>query len=184
MNAVFIAITLASGILMLITSPTQFLPAVLAGGENAVKCAVTLFCIYAFWMGLSSVAEEAKLTHKAARLLSPLCKRVFKTDSAEAVKNISMNIGCNLLGIGGAATPYAVTAIGHLEKEQNYFAQNLLFVINATSIQLIPATVIALRASLGSVAPHDITLPSLIASVVSTAFAAVTYIIYHRLARK
>lgn len=184
MNAVFVTICLISAFIMLISCPTQFLPAVLAGGENALKCALTLFCIYAFWMGLSAVAEEAKLTHGVARLLTPVCRKLFKTKDTEAVKNISMNIGCNLLGIGGAATPFAVEAIKRLEKEENYFAQNLLFIINATSIQLIPATVIALRSSLGSTAPHDITLPSFIATAVSTFCGVFGYVIYCRSRRK
>lgn len=169
---------------MLIISPTQFLPAVLAGGENAIKCALTLFCIYAFWMGLSAVAEEAKLTHAVAKLLTPICRKLFKTKDGEAVKNISMNIGCNLLGIGGAATPYAVSAVKRLESEQNFFAQDLLFIINATSIQLIPATVIALRSSLGSGSPHDITLPSLLATAVSTLCGIAGYLIFCRFRRK
>ncbi|MGN0806754.1 MAG: nucleoside recognition domain-containing protein [Candidatus Coproplasma sp.] len=184
MNAVFIAITLVSALIMLVYSPEQFLPAVLSGGESALKCAVTLFCIYAFWMGLSAVAEEARLTHSVAKLLTPACRKLFKTKDTEAVKDISMNIGCNLLGIGGAATPYAVSAIGRLEGEKNYFAQDLLFVINATSVQLIPATVIALRASLGSVAPHDITLPSFLATAVSTLCGTAGYLIYSKFRRR
>ncbi len=184
MNVIFIVITLSSALLLLVRSPSSFLPAVLSGGENALKCAVTLFCIYAFWMGLSAVAEEAKLTQGAAKLLTPLCGKLFKTKDGETVKNISMNISCNLLGIGGAATPYGVKSIARLEEEGNTFAQNLLFIINATSIQLIPATVIALRASLGSSAAHDITLPSLIATAVSTLCGAGAYIIYHKFKSK
>lgn len=184
MNAIFITVCLISAIIMLLSSPTDFLPAVLAGGENALKCALTLFCIYAFWMGLSAVAEEAKLTKGAAKLLTPLCTKLFKTKDREAVKDIAMNMGCNLLGIGGAATPYAVSAINRLEKENNYFAQDLLFIINATSIQLIPATVIALRSSLGSTSPHDITLPSFIATAVSTLCGVVGYLAFCKFKRR
>lgn len=184
MNIIFVTICLLSAIIMLISSPTQFLPAVLAGGENALKCTLTLFCIYAFWMGLSAVAEEARLTHSVAKLLTPFCRKLFKTKDGEGVKNIAMNLGCNLLGIGGAATPYAVAAINRLEKEQNYFAQNLLFIINATSIQLIPTTVIALRSSLGSLSPHDITLPSFLATAVSTFCGVVGYLVYCKFKRR
>ena len=87
-----------------------------------------------------------------------------------------MNLSCNLLGIGGAATPYAVKAIGELEKEKNGYAQKLLFVINATSIQILPTTVIALRASAGSVSPSDIFLPSLICTAVSTLTAVLLFV--------
>lgn len=91
-----------------------------------------------------------------------------------------MNLSCNLLGIGGAATPYAVKAIGELEKTGNDFAQKLLFVINATSIQIIPSTVIALRAGAGSANPADIFLPSLICTALSTLLAAGLFIAIER----
>lgn len=166
---------LISAIILCISSPTDFLPALLDGGLNAAKTALTLFCIYAVWMGISAVAEECAITQKAAKLLSPACTKFFRTSDEKAVENIAMNLSCNLLGIGGAATPFAVKAVERLEAENNTFAQNLLFIINATSIQLIPTTVIALRAAAGSAAAFDITLPSLIATVVSTGSAVAVY---------
>lgn len=181
MNIIFAVITLASALVMLIISPADFLPAMLDGGFNAAKCALTLFTIYVVWMGLSAVAEDAKLTRHAARLLSPVCKKVFKVDDEEATEAIAMNICCNLLGIGGAATPYAVKAIERLEKNKNAFAQDLLFVINGTSIQLIPSTVIALRAAANSTAAYDIVLPSLIATAISTLSGVVIYLLFNRL---
>lgn len=162
---------------MLINAPSDFLPAMLDGGLNAAKCCLTLFCIYAVWLGLSAVAEDARLTEKAAKLLSKPCSKLFKTYNPAAIENITMNISCNLLGIGGAATPYAVKAVNALEADGNSFAQNLLFIINATSIQLIPTTVIALRAAAGSAAAHDIALPSLIATAISTFSGAAAFIL-------
>lgn len=181
MNIIFAVITLASALVMLIIAPADFLPAMLDGGLNAAKCALTLFTIYIVWMGLSAVAEDAKLTRHAARLLSPVCRKVFKTDDREATEAIAMNLCCNLLGIGGAATPYAVKAIERLERDKNAFAQDLLFVINGTSIQLIPSTVIALRAAADSVAAYDIVLPSLIATAISTLSGVFIYLLFNRL---
>ena len=183
MNVIFTAVFLLSAICMLVWAPADFLPALLSGGTNALKCALTLFTVYAVWMGLSAVAEEARLTEKAAKLLSPLCRKAFKTDDPEAVKCLSMNISCNLLGIGGAATPYGVRAIEALEKKKNYFAQNLLFIINATSIQIIPTTVIALRAAAGSASAHDIAIPSLIATIVSTSLAVTIFVLIEKLTK-
>lgn len=184
MNAIFTAILLISAIILCITAPTDFLPAMLDGGLNALKCCLTLFCIYAVWMGLSSVAEECGITKKAAKLLSPACTKFFRTDNEKAVENIAMNLSCNLIGIGGAATPFAVKAIEQLEKDGNTFAQNLLFIVNATSIQLIPTTVITLRAAAGSVAAYDIVLPSLIATIISTGSAVAIYLAIVRLRAK
>jgi len=185
MNVIFTVIFLLSAAVMCATAPSEFLPSMLNGGLSAAKCALTLFCIYTVWMGLSAVAEDCRLTEKAARLLTPVCRKIFKTDNKEAVKDISMNISCNLLGIGGAATPYGVKAVNALEADKNTFAQNLLFIINATSIQLIPTTVIALRAAAGSAAAHDIALPSLLATIISTTTGAAIFILSDKIkARK
>ncbi len=184
MNVIFTVILLLSAITMCISAPQDFLPATISGVKGAAECALTLLCIYIVWMGLSAVAEDCRLTAKASKLLTPVCRKIFRTENAEAIKDISMNVSCNLLGIGGAATPYAVKAIGALEKDGNVFAQNLLFIINATSIQLIPATVIALRAAAGSVAAYDITLPSFLATCVSTLTGAFLYILYDRLQKR
>lgn len=173
-------IIVLSAAVMIINSPSDFLPAMLDGGMNAAKTCLTLFCIYVVWMGLSAVAEDARITEKAAKLLAKPCGKLFKTQSPAALENITMNISCNLLGIGGAATPYGVKAVDALEGEGNEYAQNLLFIINATSIQLIPTTVIALRAAAGSLAAHDIAVPSLIATAVSTLVGAAVYIIINK----
>ena len=118
-----------------------------------------------------------------AKGLKPFIKRIFKSNNDAANENLAMNISCNLLGLGGAATPFAVKAIGELEKENNGFAQKLLFVINATSIQILPTTVIALRASAGSVSPSDIFLPSLICTAISTLTAVGLYLLGNRIWR-
>lgn len=181
MNAIFTAIFLSSAIAICICSPNAFLPALLDGAMNAAKTGLTLFCIYAVWMGISAVAEDAGLNRAIAKFLQPACRKIFKCDHDAASENIAMNISCNLLGIGGAATPFAVKAVGELEKSGNYFAQNLLFIVNATSIQLIPTTVIALRAAAGSANAGDVTLPSLFATIVSTGLAVTLYLTTNKL---
>lgn len=183
MNVIFTAVFLLSTLALLLFSPDKFLPSLLGGAENSIKTALTLFCIYAVWMGLSRLAEKSGLSRGMAKALSPVCKKIFKTDDEKATENLAMNISCNLLGIGGAATPYAVKAIGELEKSKNEWAQKLLFVINATSIQLIPTTVIALRAGAGSTAAFDIFLPSLVCTAFSTAVAVGIFVIGRKLWR-
>ena len=176
MNAIFTGIFFLSLIALAVISPEGFLPALLGGAERALAMAVTLFCIYAIWMGLSRLAEKSGLSKSTAKAMKPLCRKIFKTKNDSACENIAMNLSCNLLGIGGAATPYAVKAIGELEKENNGFAQKLLFIVNATSVQIVPTTVIALRTSAGSASAADIFLPSLICTVFSTLLAVGIYI--------
>lgn len=184
MNAIFTVVFIVSLICLTVIAPDKLLSSLLCGAENAAKMALTLFCIYAVWMGLSRLAEKSGLSKGAAKALKPLSRRLFKTGNETALENLAMNISCNLLGIGGAATPYAVKAIGELEKDKNEYAQKLLFIINATSIQILPTTVIALRTSAGSTAAFDIFLPSLICTAVSTVLAVVVYITATKVRKK
>lgn len=184
MNAIFTVVFLLSVIVITIVAPDKLLSTLLGGGQKAATTALTLFCIYAVWMGLSRLAEKSGFSRLAAKGLKPLSRRIFKTENDAALENVAMNLSCNLLGIGGAATPYAVKAIGELEKDGNDFAQKLLFVINATSIQLIPSTVIALRTSAESVSAFDIFLPSLICTFISTAVAVLIFLGLNKLSKK
>lgn len=180
-NVLFTIIIIASAAVIAFKSPDLLLPSLIRGGENTLKMGATLFTIYAVWISLSRLAEKSGLSGYAARALRPVARRVFATDDEKATQNLAMNLSCNLLGIGGAATPYAVKAIADLEREKNDFAQKLLFVINATSIQILPTTVITLRAAAGSSAPFDIFLPSLIATAFSTFTAAGIFIASYKI---
>ena len=183
MNVIFTVVFIASMITIAVVSPDKLLSSLLGGAESSVKMALTLFCIYAVWMGLSKLAEKSGLSKYIARGLKPVTKRIFRTDDETANEQLAMNISCNLLGLGGAATPYAVKAVEELDKQSNDFAQKLLFVINATSIKILPTTVIALRAGAGSLSPSDIFLPSLICTAISTLTAVGLYLIGRKIWR-
>lgn len=174
MNAVFCAIFVISAALLAATAPDEFLSSLLGGARTAAEVALTLFCVYAVWMGLAGVAESCGITKKTAKLFRPLCAKIFKTDSREACEAAAMNLTCDLLG-AGASTPFAVKAMAEFEKENNAYAQKLLFIINAAGFQLIPSTVIALRAGYGSAAAADIFLPSLVCSFITLALSVFLY---------
>ena len=80
-----------------------------------------------------------------------------------------MNLSVNFLGISGAATPYGIKAAALLnEKENAEYNSALFFILNATSIQFLPTSMIAVRASMHSVAAANIVLPTLLSSAFST----------------
>lgn len=176
MNAVFCAVFIISAALLAATAPEEFLSSLLGGARSAAQVALTLFCVYAVWMGLANVSESSGITKKTAKLFRPLCAKIFKTDSNEACEAAAMNLTCDLLG-AGASTPFAVKAMAEFEKEGNAYAQKLLFIINAAGFQLIPSTVIALRAGYGSAAAADIFLPSLVCSFITLALSVFLYVI-------
>ena len=87
-----------------------------------------------------------------------------------------MNLLANLFGLGNAATPLGIRAMKDLqtlnpEPDTVTFDMMLFVVINTSSIQLIPFTVIGLLSSYGSTAPTAIVLPTIIATIISTVTA-------------
>ena len=122
------------------------------------------------WLGLMEVWKQSGITRKISKLLKPFAKKLFKTDDSETLDCICMNMSVNLLGISGAATPYGIRGAKLLDKSQNAeYASCMLFVLNATSLQLIPTSIIGVRVALGSISPTDIVIPTLITTLFSTA---------------
>ena len=168
MNAVFTLVFLASALLCLALNPDGFLGALLSGGQKAVTLSISLIAVYCVWLAFFNVMKESGLQQKFTRLVYPLSRRIFRSDDHEALELATSNLTANFLGLPGAPTPLGIKAVEKFYSNQNRYAADMLFVLNATSLQLIPTTVIALRASLGSAAPADILLPTLIATAFST----------------
>lgn len=76
MNAIFTVVFIASLAAMLFIAPDELLPTLLGGAESAAKMALTLFCIYAVWMGLSRLAEKAGFL-KGGEGIKADCKKAF-----------------------------------------------------------------------------------------------------------
>lgn len=170
MNAVFFVIILASIILLTITSPESAFSTMIDGAQNAVSLGVKLFAIYAVWLSALKMAEATRLDKKLSKLLRPIVCKLFKNESDDAYDKICINLSANILGMGGVATPAGIKAMNLMSDGRERATDNMimLLVINATSIQLVPATMIALRAQAGSSSPSDIIMPTLISSGVAT----------------
>ncbi len=173
MNVIFAVIFLCSSALYLFTQPDNYLSALLSGGEKAATLSIALLASYCVWLGFFCVMERSGLSKKLARLATPLCKKLFHTNDENAIFLASSNLSANLLGLPGAPTPLGVRATERFSKRNNTYALSMLFVLNATSIQLLPTTVLTLRATHGSAAPADIILPTLIATAFSTLLGVV-----------
>lgn len=162
MNAVFAAIFILSAAVLLVVDPSGFLPALLDGATRSATLSLSLLATYAAWLGLMKLWEESGVARGISKLLKPLCRKLFKTEDEEALSAIGMNLSANLLGIGGAATPYGIRAATLLDKSKNArYSSSMLFVINATSLQLIPTSVVAFRIAAGSASAADIILPTM-----------------------
>lgn len=172
MNVIFSALFLLSALLFLFYQPNGFLEALLEGGQKAATLSLSLLAVYCVWLGFFEVLRQSGLAEKMSRAIMPLTKRLFRSEDKEAISLACSNLSANFLGLPGAPTPLGMKAVQRFSAANNNYAADLLFVLNATSLQLIPTTVIALRLSLGSASPADIFLPTLIATVFSTLLGA------------
>lgn len=167
MNIIFCAFLILSIVTLLIHNPEGFLTAISNAGTASSQLILTLLGIYAMWMGIFEIAKASRVTDKIARLIRAPIRRLFgKTGQAE--NDIALNITANLFGISAIATTSGISAITILEKQNDVFAQNMLFVLASTSLQLIPFSVISLRAVNGSLSPYDIILPTLLSTALSS----------------
>lgn len=170
MNVVFAFILTVCVSLLLFKDPNAALGGMLDGVSSAIAMSVGLVAVYAVWLSVLNVMEKVGLNRAIGKALKPLTKRLFPSENDETRETISLNMSANLLGMGGAATPLGIKAINGMAKDSEKTNDSiaLFVVINCTSIQLIPTTIIGLRAAAGSVNASDIILPSLIATAVST----------------
>ena len=169
MNILFGLIFLIATGILLFLNPNAFLQTMLDGAEKSATTCFALLASYAVWLGLIRVWEECGVTKKVARLIRPITKKILKTDDEEVLTAAAMNFSVNLLGISGAATSYGIQTANLLDKTENAeYASAMFFVLNATSLQILPTSMIAVRTSLQSANPADIVLPTLLTTLFST----------------
>lgn len=175
MNVVFTVMIIASLVMLIVVAPESAFSIMISGASSALRLAFTLVAIYAIWLSVLSLMEGIGLNSFLNRLFRPITKRLFKGESDLALEYITLNFSANLLGMGGAATPLGIKAMECMQDGSEKATDNMILfmVINSTSIQLLPATIIGLRSSSGSASPSDIILPSLLATGISTAVGVV-----------
>lgn len=149
--------------------------------KTAVELAIGLIGIMALWLGLMKIAEQSGLVASIAKGLRPITTRLFPDVPADhpAMGAMIMNISANMLGLANAATPLGLKAMEELNKLSKKAgtatdAMCTFLVINTSNVQLIPATVIALRAAAGSANPTEILGPVIVATTVNTIAGVIT----------
>jgi spore maturation protein A len=152
----------------------------LDGAGAAVTLAIGLIGVMSLWLGLLKIAERAGLVEKLSRAARPIFRPLFRDipEGHPAISAMLLNIAANMLGLGNAATPFGIKAMEELEKLNPNpgtatNSQALFVAINTASLQLVPTTVIALRAAAHSKDPAEILLPTLAATACSLVVAIV-----------
>lgn len=143
--------------------------------NGAVSLALGLIGIMALFMGLISIAEEAGGVRLLARITGPFFAKLFPDlpKGHPAMGHMIMNFSANLLGLDNAATPFALKAMESLQeinpdKSTASNSQIMFLCLHASGLQVIPITMIALRASRGAHDPTDVFIPIVIATFLTT----------------
>lgn len=170
---------------------------VLTSAKEAVTLSLTMLGIVAFWSGLMEVAVEAGIMESMTKMLAPLLQYLFPKIPKEhpALSSIAVNFVANILGLGWAATPAGLKAMkelaqlerergnqAYLESDKNNTGSVIrmasdemctFLVMNISSLQLIPVSVIAYRSQYGSVNPAGIIMPAIVATLINSLVAIV-----------
>ena len=130
-------------------------PAVMEGASSAIRLALSLAGALCLWSALAKLMEKAGALRGLARVMRPVFRRLFPQASRDetAMGYLCANVSANLLGLGNAAVK-RMQELAHTRTATDEMCR--LIVMNTASIQLLPTTVAAVRASLGAAAPFDI----------------------------
>ena len=162
MSYIFSAMIIISIICGIVTGNIdKTISAAFEGADYAVKTLISIAGVMCFWTGFLSIAQKSGASVFVEKLLSPFINWLFKGESEKAREYISMNMTANILGMGNAATPMGIKAMEELEKtnklkDKPSKSMCILVAMNTASIQLIPTTVLSLRAASGSQNPAEI----------------------------
>jgi spore maturation protein A len=164
-----------------------FTKALFEAGKAAVEVCLYLVGIVSLWLGITKILEDSGLMYKLSNFFTPVISSLFKNIPAghSSITSITLNLLANLFGIGNAATPLGIKAMEDLQtlnpdKKTISFEMMLFIVINTSSIQLIPFTVIGLLATYGSQNPNWIFLPTFLSTIISTVFGITILYIFKK----
>ena len=148
------------------------------GAAKAVEVTLALLGMMCLWSGVMQVLLDAGIIQKFAGFFAPFLRHVFPKayQTGEGYEEICATLSANFLGIGNAATPFALCAMKKMQRhnpspECADNEQITLAVLSTSSLTLVPANLLALRRAAGSQNPFSIMIPVWITSLFCVAFS-------------
>ncbi len=161
---------------------------VIGTSETAVKICLGLIGIMTLFMGFMSIAEKAGGINLLSRIIQPFFSKLFPEipKNHPSFGHMVLNFSANLLGLDNAATPFGLKAMESLQtlnpdKDRASNSQIMFLCLHAGGLTLIPVSIIAIRASMGSQTPTDIFLPCMIATFAATLAAMIVVSLYQKI---
>src|SRR5215510_5575516 len=142
--------------------------------KTGFEIALGLTGVMSLWLGLMKIAEKGGVTEMIGAAVGPLFRRLFPgiPPGHPASGAIVMNRSANMLGLDNAATPLGLKAMKELqtlnpEPDRASNEMILFAVMNASSVTLVPVSILTFRAQLGAANPADVFIPILIATFIA-----------------
>lgn len=187
-NYIWFFILVCGIVVGLVTGKGELLSqSIIKAANSPVELLIGMVGLLCLWCGVMKIAEKSGLTGKLAVLMEPILKKIYKSAGRDkgALGAIVMNLTANMMGLSNAATPFGIKAMEEMQrlnpdKDTASDDMALFLVMNAACIQMLPATVISMRAAAGSHNPGMIILPAILA----TATAAVVGVVCCKILEK
>ena len=144
--------------------------------QDAVALGITMLGMMTFWCGIMEIGKQAGLLEWFTQKMNPLLNFPDLKPDHPARAPIAVNIVANVLGLGMASTPAGLLAMQELDEKRDGRATNAMctfLVLNISSLQLIPVSMIAYRSQYGSPDPGAVIGPALLATSCSTLTAVI-----------
>jgi spore maturation protein SpmA len=156
--------------------------------KTGAEISLGLVGLMSFWLGIMKIGEKGGMIKVFAKIVGPFFSKIFPEVPRDhpALGSILMNFSANMLGLDNAATPLGLKAMKELQelnpnKETASNAQIMFLVLNASSLVLIPTSIMAFRKTAGAADPSDIFIPCLLATFFSTLVGLVVTAIYQKI---
>ena len=147
---------------------------------TAVEICLKLIGVLALFIGFMNIAEKAGGIRFLSRIVGPFFTRLFPEipKGHPSMGHMIMNFSANLLGLDNAATPFGLKAMESLQelnpnKDTASNSQIMFLCLHAAGLNLIPVSVIAVRAAQHATDPTDVFLPCMIVTFVGTLTAMI-----------
>jgi len=188
----FFLITFIVAIVKLIGGDTEvfqnIVNSLFESAANGATISLGLIGMMTFALGIMKIGEKGGMIQIFAKAVGPFFNRLFPEipKNHPALGSILMNFSANALGLDNAATPLGLKAMKELQeinpqKDTASNAQIMFIVLNASSLTLLPISIMAYRQAAGAAQPSDIFLPILIATFFSTLAALIMVAIYQKI---
>lgn len=175
MNYIFIFLILISFVISIINGKIDIvIDEMFKASTKAVEISISLIGVMAFWLGIVNIAKKSGLVDIFAKIIKKPLLFLFPDlkNNPDAVSNVALNISANALGLTNASTPFGISAMQDMQK-QNPDKNNatdsmcMFLAINTAGFQIVPAVVIAILSANGMQNPSQIILPTLITTTIA-----------------